>query len=675
MVVKIEDSNFTSYLDTIEVNKNLSEHKNVDYGRKLICSILNLTQFSDDSNNLITPTYFRRKNSSELNHIVSSTPSHEKASSQAEMLFSQDVPIVSVVTDFLASSEDKMHFSNSEIRGSWLDVVNSLLNEVVLYDINKNKINPHSIKNIESVYINNVENHQNPHLNQSLNKTLDAYLGQYFELDYQNKKAKVKDRNFLRIVSSTAQRSITPFVFNNCKQACRFCYVDRGLSAIKYPHNWCRKLDDIDKVLEDFDEKSGKSHPILRFAMMDWEPTEHPQFFEILNHLGKKAPQQQIPIVTHGGALTEELLSKIADNEVLKKNVLFQVSLNSANVFYRSRLMPGAKPSEHKNAIKSIELMDRMGINFDVSLVAATNILPMEDIINTIKYVDNFKPHSYIRVALPTATKHHNPQLLRSKEELREIDNIITGLRPEIKAPIITTVALENRNNLRAIVEEVIPGSAADLCGIESGDEILEIGNKKIRSRTEANILLSKAWYQKENRLPMKLRKADLTMYSTDLAQSSGKNDPRMAGERAVGLWGLLIHDDVDYGIFEKIASLQKKHNLKYPNIFTGCVIEPFFQEAINKLEGEEKIDNLSLNKTENKYFGGNVSIAGLLTFGDLYDKVKEVMAKGQKVDSIFISQSMLSRGGYDLQGFHINEFRAQTGLPIFALKSRTGSI
>ncbi|MEE6207771.1 MAG: DUF512 domain-containing protein, partial [Alphaproteobacteria bacterium] len=148
-----------------------------------------------------------------------------------------------------------------------------------------------------------------------------------------------------------------------------------------------------------------------------------------------------------------------------------------------------------------------------------------------------------------------------------------------------------------------------------------------------------------------------------------------MAGERAVGLFGMLIHDDVDYGIFEKISNYQKKYDLNFPHIFTGKVIEPFFQEALSKLEDSEKVDNLQIHKTENKYFGGNVSIAGLLTFGDLYDKFQELKAQKRKIDSVFITQSMLSRGGYDLKGTHINEFRALTGVPIFAVKARTGSI
>ena len=107
---------------------------------------------------------------------------------------------------------------------------------------------------------------------------------------------------------------------------------------------------------------------------------------------------------------------------------------------------------------------------------------------------------------------------------------------------------------------------------------------------------------------------------------------------------------------------------MMFPHIFTGKVIEPFFQEAITKLESSEKVDNLQIHKVENKYFGGNVSIAGLLTLGDLYDKFQELKAQKCKIDSIFITQSMLSRGGYDLRGIHINEFRALTGVPVFAI-------
>ena len=669
MATLISDPNFVSYIDEIHAQPK----KNVKYQNKLISSILRLTQFFDNSNNIIVPSYFRVKNSSSIIPLSPEIPSHYNAATQAEILFSQDVPIVSVLSDFLCVNDKEISKSNQKV--TWNNVINALLNEVILYNVDKKIIKPQSIANIKSCFINEKETSTNNNNQYDLSHTLGQYFQQYFSIDFAHKAAKLNNREYLKINASTAQRAITPFVFNNCKQGCRFCYVDRGLSAIKYPHNWCRKLEDIDKILEDYDMKEGKSHPILRFAMMDWEPTEHPQFFEILQKIAHIAPTQQIPIVTHGGALTQELLSKIADDEILKKNVLFQVSLNSANVFYRHKLMPGAKLKEHQTAIKSIELMDKMKINFDVSIVAATNIIPMSDIIETIKYVDNFTPHSYIRVALPTATKHHNPKLLRTKEELCEIDNIITSLRPEIKAPIITTVALENRSGLNAIIEEVIPNSAADFAGIQSGDEIINIDGHKIRSRTEANLVLSRAWYQKKQTIAVDIKKNNGTFQTYNISQMLERNNPRMAGEKAVGLFGMLIHDDVDFGIFEKIAELQNKHNLKYPHIFTGKVIEPFFEDAISKLENNEKVTNLQLNAVENKYFGGNVSIAGLLTFGDLYDRFNELKAQKQKMDSIFISQSMLSRGGFDLKGVHINEFMAQCGIPIFAIKARTGSI
>lgn len=669
MTTSIKDPNFISYIDEIRVHPQ----QNIQYQNKLISSVLRLTQFWDKSNNIIVPSYFRIKSSSSLVSLMPEQPSHQDASSQTEILFSQDVPIVSVLSDFLCVNEKEILKSDKKI--SWKNVINALLNEVNLYNINKEPINPQNIFNLESIFINETDAATNNDNQYNFLQTLGQYFQQYFTIDAIHKIAKLNNREYIKIRASTAQRAITPFVFNNCKQGCRFCYIDRGLSAIKYPRNWCRKLEDIDKILEDYDVKEGKSHPILRFAMMDWEPTEHPKFFEILQKIAHVAPTQQIPIVTHGGALTPELLSKIADDEILKRNVLFQVSLNSANVFYRHKLMPGAKLKEHQTAIKSIELMDKMKINFDVSIVAATNIIPMSDIIETIKYVDNFTPHSYIRVALPTATKHHNPKLLRTKEELCEIENIITSLRPTVKAPIITTVALENRNGLNAVIEEVIPNSAADLAGIESGDEIISIDGSKVRSRTEANLILSRAWYQKKENISMEIKKNSGKFQTYQISQGLEKNDPRMAGERAVGLFGLLIHDDVDFGIFEKIAGLQKKYNLKYPHIFTGKVIEPFFEEALSKLENDEKVTNLHLNAVENKYFGGNVSIAGLLTFGDLYEKFNELKAQKQNIDAIFISQSMLSRGGFDLKGIHINEFMAQCGIPIFAIKARTGSI
>ena len=148
MTTSIKDPNFISYIDEIRVHPQ----QNIQYQNKLISSVLRLTQFWDKSNNIIVPSYFRIKSSSSLVSLMPEQPSHQDASSQTEILFSQDVPIVSVLSDFLCVNEKEILKSDKKI--SWKNVINALLNEVNLYNINKEPINPHNIFNLEIIFIN-----------------------------------------------------------------------------------------------------------------------------------------------------------------------------------------------------------------------------------------------------------------------------------------------------------------------------------------------------------------------------------------------------------------------------------------------------------------------------------------------------------------------------------------
>ena len=679
MAIQLKDPNFSSYLDIIKGNDfpNPIGQKNIE-GR-LINSLLIPVKMYDKDRKQIIPTYISI-NKGEMIPVYPDIPTYQDSKSYSEILFSQDSPIISVVSNYLETLKKYPAFAPTNKRYGFNDVMNTLLNVVSLYNIDKVIIDPKTIKFVENQYVGNTSREEKEIQREGSSadflQVLYGYLINYVQFDLQFYQAKIIDRNFFRVNASSAQRAITPFIFNNCKQGCRFCYVDRNLSTIKYPCNWNRKLEDISALLEDYDPKTGRAHPILRFAMMDWEPTDHPDFLKILKLIAQKTPDQQIPIITHGGNLTRELLQEVANDERLKNNVLFQVSLNSANVYWRSKIMPGAKIEEHRNAISSIELMHDLGIKFDVSIVAATKIIPIEDVIETVRYADKYNPHTYIRVALPTATKHHNKEIYQTFPELRAIDDAICSLRKEIKTPIITTVGLTNRKGLKAKIEDVVPNSLADVSGIRSGDTILKIDETPIRSRTEANLILTDKW-KEGTKSKFKLDILDCTGKIKQIFIDGSKQvqDPRYAGERAVGLFGILLHDDVDYGIFEEISKLQKKHHLNYPYIFTGEVIEPFFQEALGCLKAEEKVKNLKINSVKNEYFGGNVGVAGLLVFHDLLNHYLKLKKKNESIDSIFVSNAMITRGGFDLSGRHINEFSAQIGIPVFAIKSRTGSI
>lgn len=683
--------NFLSVPGVVQIESvKLPKAENIEAYKPLIYLVQNIfrhTNFFDSKGSYIVPTSFSENGTVEQIPISPDSPQHLHDDAVGSILFNHDVPVLGLVSDYLRFAKQDGQTTNfQQIDGqqiSWSIVISSLMDQFTFYDADGNPINKQDIKAINNTLFGNKkylreELDQNIQ-DQSFQDILSLFIQQYFDIDIATGSAIVKDPSILNVSLGSVQRAVTPFSFGNCKEGCRFCYVDRRLSTIVYPNNWFRSVDDINQILTNYDPETKTGPAQARMAMMDWEPTEHPQFLKIMEAVAQRDPENQIPVITHGGSLTEELLQQVANDPLLKKLLLFQVSLNSADPTHRATIMAGKgnNPLHHENAIASLKKMHELGIAFDVSLVATTNWVPMEDILETIDFADQFKPNSYIRVALPTATKDHDPNMLLSPEELQDIDRQVVAHREKVSTPIIVTVGLLNRTGLQNEIEGVIPDSPAFYAGIKHGSKILLINGIEPRSRTESTLMLLDNWMKnkKGNReqCVVVFQLPDGSQKEVDLTQLPQKS-PRFLGEKPVGIYGLLIHDDVDFGIFEKMRQLQLAHSFKHPLMVTSEIMIPFFEQAISKTSDKEKVDNLIIVPGKNDFFGGNVGIAGLLTFSDILKSLKKANLT-HKPDAIFVSASMITRGGYDLQGYHYHDLSSLLGIPVIPLKARTGSL
>jgi len=688
--------NFLSKPGIVELNSLQSSRIETLNDRELLVfltqNIIRHTFFFDQAGKYIIPCYFSEKEGNELIPISPDSPQHLHDDALGSVLFSHDVPILGLVSDCLrlakkiGQQDNQIQHTEDDIKYTWSMVVSSLFDQFIFYDVDGNKINKGDIDKIRNALFGKEQSvealEQNPQ-NLSFQELILEYIKQYFNIDLNNGIAEVKDPTILNVYLGSAQRAVTPFCFGNCKEGCRFCYVDRRLSTLVYPNNWFRSLNEIIEILNSYDPetKIGLAQP--RMAMMDWEPTEHPEFLKIMKAIAERDPKSQIPIVTHGGNLTDELLNQIARDPQLKELLLFQVSLNSANPYWRREIMPGKgnNPLHHENAIASLEKMHDLGIAFDVSIVAVTNWIPMGDILNTINFADRFQPYSFIRVALPTATRDHDPSMFLSPDQLADIDRQVVAHREKVSTPIILTVGLLNRTGLGSEIEGVMPNSPAYYAGIKHGSIILSINGVQPRSRTESTLMLLDNWIrnQRGDRQPcvVVFEMPDGSQKEVDLIEFPQKK-PRFLGEKPVGVYGLLIHDDVDFGIFERMRSLQTTHSFENPLMITSKVMFPFFQQTQERVLSKERVDNLKIIAAENKFFGGNVCIAGLLTFSDIFESLRKEVERGNlthKPDVIFISASMISRAGYDLQGYHYRDLASLLGIPVIPLKARTGSL
>jgi len=103
--------------------------------------------------------------------------------------------------------------------------------------------------------------------------------------------------------------------------------------------------------------------------------------------------------------------------------------------------------------------------------------------------------------------------------------------------------------------------------------------------------------------------------------------------------------------------------NKKRGTIFTGTLFAPVLREMIDKLNSRFGT-KLIVEALENSYFGGDVSVAGLLTGQDLLQARERVAG-----EFVVIPRQMLkSDEAIMLDGMHINEVSRALGQPVHAL-------
>jgi NifB/MoaA-like Fe-S oxidoreductase len=119
------------------------------------------------------------------------------------------------------------------------------------------------------------------------------------------------------------------------------------------------------------------------------------------------------------------------------------------------------------------------------------------------------------------------------------------------------------------------------------------------------------------------------------------------------------------------LKKLERQHSARLPQvrgtILTGTLFAPVFTPLIERLNARFST-GLTVAGVENKYFGGDVSVAGLLTGSDLLSARDRIGGK-----FVIIPRSTLkSDEEIMLDGMTLQELTVKLGLPVhpFDLKS-----
>lgn len=117
----------------------------------------------------------------------------------------------------------------------------------------------------------------------------------------------------------------------------------------------------------------------------------------------------------------------------------------------------------------------------------------------------------------------------------------------------------------------------------------------------------------------------------------------------------------------KRLESGPRKRRRKSGTVFTGTLFAPVLKPLIDQLNSRAGT-KLSVAGVENNYFGGDVSVAGLLTGGDI------VRAKDQITgDFVILPRTTLkSDEEVMLDGMTLADLQKQLGVPVYAMDLKT---
>lgn len=279
------------------------------------------------------------------------------------------------------------------------------------------------------------------------------------------------------ILHTVMEANILPLT-SACDSKCIFCSHHDNPDGIRTIGISPITLDEIDWALSFLDGSSEIAIGESATAIMEGEPTCHPQFAEIIRKVREKFPKTLISITTNGHNLDNNMVSFL--KEVMPIEI--KLSLNSSTVSGRYVLM-GDNESLAERTIDGVKLLNKYQIPFHGSIVAMPHVVGWEDISQTIRYLSENGALA-IRIFMAGYSKKASKELQFDAVVMhRELKNFVENMVDKITCPLLMEPSLITC--LTSIVNAVTRDSKAFSAGIKRGDIINKVNADVPRSRVE----------------------------------------------------------------------------------------------------------------------------------------------------------------------------------------------
>ncbi|MBM7624050.1 DUF512 domain-containing protein [Sporohalobacter salinus] len=430
------------------------------------------------------------------------------------------------------------------------------------------------------------------------------------------------------VLLSVQERNILP-ITSHCNLNCVFCshkYNPPEIETFNFGHRSLKKIKEMVEFLDDRN-KIVIGESVTR--IIEGEPFSHPKFKEILIYLRENFPQTKIQITTNGSYLDRERVKLLDKLGLIELNV----SLNSSQPTIRKRLMADFSAERVCQGIRNLAEFE---IPYYGSIVAMPQISGWVDIKETINFLNQNQART-VRVFLPGFTKLTPDKLQFDLKLWTELHDYIKQLNKSYRVPI--TVEPPLIKELTPSLQGVIADSPADKAGLQLGDEILEVDNKKVHTRVEAFYQLLRA-------------KNPIIKY-----RHAGRKKEQKMNKLADEASGVVVDYDISWQRLMEIKEIITVNSARKVLFLTSVLAEDIIKAGIEKIKSElDFMVEIEVLSVVNKFFGGSIRASGLLVVYDFLKVVENNKGQVSEMDLVFLPRDSFNNWGYDLVGMNCEQ-------------------
>ncbi|MBS4032097.1 MAG: DUF512 domain-containing protein [Clostridiales bacterium] len=440
------------------------------------------------------------------------------------------------------------------------------------------------------------------------------------------------ERFYPYLLNAIAKNNVLPFT-SRCNLGCIFCSHRQnppGVETFRLPH---LPADAVLELAQFLDPRRKVVIGESATRLDEGEPFTHPEAAIILRGVRQRLPETLIALTTNGTLLTQQLADELADLGPLE----LTVSLNSVTEHGRLLLLNDREP--HR-ALDAIARLASLGIPFHGSLVAMPHLTGMEDITETVSFLAENGALT-VRVFLPGYTKFAAKDLRFPLSLWDELVALARELTLSIGVPVIPEPSV--LHSLTPEIYGVIRGTPAECAGVLTGDTILAVDGNKARTRVEAFTLAQKAADPK-----LQLMR-DGKLLEVSLDKSQGRPP------------GFVVQYDLDTARIEQIGDEITCRASVSPLVLASQLGLSVVRAAVEQIGFAPN----HVHPVVNRFFGGSIQSAGLLTVEDFLATATELTFTP---DMVLVPREAFDHKGCDLTGKNIQVLDEALGFPVVAV-------